>query len=599
MAAHATHRKPQALGRWCKSVASIVIAMLALLAHPAAADLTARLSASKIDETQTLELIIRTESRDVQGMPDLKPIESDFEVLTTRTSSQYRAINGKVQTWTEWIIALRPLRTGTLRIPPLSYRNETTKALSLQVVPLDPALKEQMSNRVFFETSVEPENPYVQAQTIYTRRLLYADGTQIYGEMPDTPSIEDAVVVVLGNATSSTVERSGNRYGMIEQRYAIFPERSGTLEIPGAMVSGSVRMRVNNRLRRNGVRVIAEPVTLKVRPIPERYPKGTPWLPASDVTLLTAWDNDPPTFKRGESVRQTLIVRADAATGSLIPPIEYSIPQQHFRAYPEQPDIADNRAASGVVGTRSQSWSMIPTVDGPATLPAVNLTWFNTTTERVETSTLPPRELRVFGPVDDPSTVQSPAVSNTEPETVTASDESATPTTVDVSERRVFGPWMIAILVLGIGVASWFGRNRLSNLGITRKLWPQFLRLRAIRAEFVELLAEGSARDIRSRLAKVTEQHARAGKPVNADALAQLYATLDAASYAPVSRDPDRELASCQALTHQLIHIGRQTFCCQHLLKRCAHLQLSVTGVALPLGERACQARCDLWIRGV
>jgi len=557
MGLHTTHRPPPFWRQWLKVVTSVSSVLFALLVNPVWAELTARLSSSKIDETQTLELIIRTESRDVQGMPDLKPIESDFEVLTTRQNSQYRAINGKVQTWTEWIVALRPLRTGTLRVPPLSYRNETTKPLSLQVIPLDPALKEQMNNRVFFETLVEPEDPYVQAQTIYTRRLLYADGTQIYGEMPDTPTIENAVVVVLGNATSSTVERNGNRYGMIEQRYAIFPERSGDLEIPGAMVSGSVRMRMNNRQRRTGVRVIAEPVTLQVRPIPELYPKDTPWLPASDVTLLEAWDDAPPTFKRGESVRQTIIVRADAATGSLIPPIEYRIPERHFRAYPEQPDIADNRAGGGVVGTHSQSWSMIPTTDGTATLPAISLTWFNTTTERVETSTLPARELRVFGPVNEPTAAEPDAVSTTDTETLTTSDVHSTPTTVDVSERRVFGPWLIALLLLGPGAAIWLGRGWIRSWGITGNLAPKFLRLRAARAEFVQSLASGSAGDIRSRLANLTEQYAHAGKPINSEALAGLYATLDAASYAPVTREPNR--AKLRALTDELFTLSGQS----------------------------------------
>jgi len=256
-------------------------------------------------------------------------------------------------------------------------------------------------------------------------------------------------------------------------------------------------------------------------------------------------------------VRQTIIVRADAATGSLIPPIEYRIPERHFRAYPEQPDIADNRAGGGVVGTHSQSWSMIPTTDGTATLPAISLTWFNTTTERVETSTLPARELRVFGPVNEPTAAEPDAVSTTDTETLTTSDVHSTPTTVDVSERRVFGPWLIALLLLGPGAAIWLGRGWIRSWGITGNLAPKFLRLRAARAEFVQSLASGSAGDIRSRLANLTEQYAHAGKPINSEALAGLYATLDAASYAPVTREPNR--AKLRALTDELFTLSGQS----------------------------------------
>ena len=267
-----------------------LLAALVCMASAANAELTARLSSTKIDETQTLELTIRTDSRDVQGMPDLEAVARDFEILTTRTSSQYRVSNGNVQAWTDWIIALRPLRVGTLNIPALSYRGEQTQPLELQVVALDPKLKREMGERVFFEISTEPEKPYVQAQLVFVRRLLYADGTQIYGEMPDTPVVENAVVIPLGNATSSQVTRDDRRYGMIEQRYALFPERSGKLTIPGATVSGSVRMNINGRLRRNGVRIVAEPVTLDVQPIPADYPEDQPWLPATRVDLVEAWE---------------------------------------------------------------------------------------------------------------------------------------------------------------------------------------------------------------------------------------------------------------------------------------------------------------------
>ncbi len=514
-----------------------LLALSVLFSTTAFADLTARLSSPRIDETQTLELIIRTESRDVQGMPDLEPIRSDFEVLTTRTSSQYRVINGNVQAWTEWIIALRPLRTGTLRIPPLTYRNENTTALELQVVPLDPALKKQMDDRVFFETSVVPDDPYVQAQTIYTRRLLYADGTQIYGEMPDTPVIENAVVLVLGNATSSTVTRNNQRYGMIEQRYAIFPERSGTLTIPGAMVSGSVRMKVNNRLRRNGVRVIAEPTKVAVSPIPSNYPKNTPWLPASDVTLLEAWSESPPRFKVGESITQTLIVRSDSATGSIIPPIDYSIPESHFRSYPEQADIADNRRGNEVIGTRSQSWSIIPIEDGPVTLPAVSITWFNTNTSSVETSTLASRSIRVFGSVD--STTPLDEQTTQEEGTVSAPTAADPELTVDVADRQVFSPLLTLLLVVVLGVLGWLLRHRLPTLKAAAQ--PQVLRLRTSRRELAQLINTATASELRQAITDSATLHQNARKPVNRVVLAKLYAELDQASYARVASQPDRE----------------------------------------------------------
>ena len=456
-----THRVESGRTCWFKR-GWFFVALLLFLSHPSQAELTARLSSPQVDETQTLELTIRSDSRDAQGAPDWSGLEEDFEVLTPRTSSQYRIINGNVQAWTEWIIALRPLRVGTLTIPALSYRGEQTEPIELRVVPLDPEVKRQMGNRVFFETSIEPESPYVQAQLIFTRRLLYTDGTQIYGEMPDTPRVEDAVVIPLGNATSSQVMRDNQRYGMIEQRYALFPERSGELSIPGATVSGSVRMNVNGRLRRNGVRVIADPVTLDVKPIPERYPKNVPWLPATRVDLVEAWDSSPPVFALGEPLSQTLSVRADAATGSIIPPLDYSIPDSHFRSYPEQPELVDNQRADGLIGTRRRTWSLIPTTAGQVTLPLVELTWFDTQREQVRVSRLPSRTVDIQG---DPMAQANPDAPAT-PKTIA---EAAPEQSVSAADRGVFGRAATLLIGLLLGAVLWVLYPRLSS----RFNWPK------------------------------------------------------------------------------------------------------------------------------
>ena len=518
------------------------------------AELVARLSSPQIDETQTLELTIRTDSRDVQGSPDLKPIANDFEILTTRTSSQYRVINGNVQAWTDWIIALRPLRTGTLDIPPLSYRGEQTKPLQLRVIPLDPELKKQMGNRVFFETSTEPEAPFVQAQVVFVRRLLYAEGTQIYGEMPDTPVVEDAVVIPLGNATSSQVTREDRRYGMIEQRYALFPERSGELKIPGATVSGSVRMNVNGRLRRNGVRVVAEPISLNVRPIPPEYPADTPWLPATRVDLVEAWDKSPPNFTLGEPLSQTLIVRADAATGSIIPPINYEIPNSHFRSYPEQPDIVDNQRGKGLIGTRSQTWSLIPTTAGEITLPMVELTWFDTQREEVRVSRLARRAIDVRTADGQPENTQAlqERQSDDEPVTQATPDETLT-----AADRSVFSTGGAILLSLLLAAILWLGYPWLAarlNLPKLNRLHARHFKLpgaeqKRLKNQLNQSIASGSIKEIRRALAQLTTSSSVTRSSVNGwneQALQRINALLSHAAYAPNPREPDRDALAAE-----------------------------------------------------
>ena len=515
-----------------------LLTILVLAATPLQAELTARLSSTKIDETQTLELTIRTDSRDVQGTPDLQAVARDFEILTTRTSSQYRVSNGNVQAWTDWVIALRPLRVGTLNIPALAYRGEQTQPLQLQVVPLDPRLKKQMGDRVFFEISTEPENPYVQAQLVFIRRLLYADGTQIYGEMPDTPVVENAVVIPLGNATSSQVTRNDKRYGMIEQRYALFPERSGELTIPGATVSGSVRMNINGRLRRNGVRIVADPVTLDVRSIPDDYPADTPWLPATRVDLLEAWDQSPPTFSLGQPLTQTLIVRADAATGSIIPPLDYAIPDSHFRSYPEQPDISDNQRGEGLIGTRSQTWSLIPTSAGSIRLPMIELTWFDTVREEVRVSRLPSRSV-IVGGNNGESAVAEP---DQTPEAVT---DTASEETLTAADRSVFGTTGAVLLSLLLA-AVLFLSYTWAYPWLRKKFSLPVIKLPGLEKKrreqkLLDTVAEGSAATIRNEVDSALRSMDRENRSWDIQARESIYDLLSAAAYSPTPTDLDRQ----------------------------------------------------------
>ncbi|MEM7219096.1 MAG: BatD family protein [Pseudomonadota bacterium] len=362
------------------------------------ADLSARLGALRIDETRTVDLTVRYDKRNPNGEPDVSRLDKDFEIIATRRDSQYRIINGATRSFTEWTYTLRPRRTGRLRVPPVRLGGEATQPLIVTVVPLDPAIKRALAQRVFFETDVEPDRPYVQAEVVYTRRLLYAQGTQIYGEMPDTPEIPGAVVVPLGNTTRpETVERGGERFGQITQRYAIFPEQSGPLEIPSASVSGSVRMEFGGRIRRQGVHVVAEARSLDVRPIPSGWPADTPWFPAQQVDLLESWDAEPDALSVGAPRVWTLIVRAESSTGSMIPPLAPNLASPAMRSYP-QPALTEERAISNhLVGSRSQDFRLLPIAPGRVEIPALTLNWWDTREHKLRTARLAMRELAVSG----------------------------------------------------------------------------------------------------------------------------------------------------------------------------------------------------------
>ena len=421
---------------------------LLLCAMAAQADMIASVDDADIDEMQTVQLTVRITGTNQADDFDLDALTRDFEVQSTTTQSQFRSVNGRVSSWVEYHVTLRPLRTGQLLIPALSYRGEQSNPITVQVRSVSADMKKEIDRLVYFDVSIDKPEVYVQAQLVLTRRLYYTVGVQIYGDLPGAPDLPDAVVLPLGEATSEATMLGNRRYGVLEQRYAIFPERSGTLTIPGFSVTSSVRLADRGR---RGVRVHAEAKTVNVLPVPDTYPKELPWFPAEDVQLRERWDPHAAQMNAGDSIQRTIIVRAEGAIGSVVPPVTANMPDSHFKQYSRPPEIEDEASGKkAVVGTRRQLYDLIVTHGGQVTTPSVSLTWWDTGADTLRTSTLKGRALRLIG--DSPAEPRKAAEAAPE---ATRSD-SAEP--ADATEIGL--PWqnwlMVAVGLLVAFAAFWF-----------------------------------------------------------------------------------------------------------------------------------------------
>ena len=212
----------KALGIW-------TLLLLLSATFVANAELSTRLSSNSIEELESLRLVIRDHGSQQTETLDLSELQNDFHIMGNNTSKQYQYINGRSQSWVDYQITLQPKRTGTLAIPPIKVGTQSTKPLSVSVVPLAPATRQKIDELVFYEQTFSTLDAYVQGQILMRRQLFYSNGVQLYGGQPAAPQIEDAVVITLGENSATTVQRNGKVYGVVTQNYAIFPESSGTL----------------------------------------------------------------------------------------------------------------------------------------------------------------------------------------------------------------------------------------------------------------------------------------------------------------------------------------------------------------------------------
>ena len=164
--------------RTLKSLGSVTLCMiLALVSLTAGATMTATIDRNQMTEFEVLTLTVRV-SGDGVDRPDFDPIERDFEIINTQTrqSSSFSFVNGRQTStvYTDYILSLRARRLGELTIPALYLGAARTQPIRIQVVETSAGTSRQ-NRLVFFDTSVDTPETYVQGQIIYSVKLLYAD----------------------------------------------------------------------------------------------------------------------------------------------------------------------------------------------------------------------------------------------------------------------------------------------------------------------------------------------------------------------------------------------------------------------------------------
>ena len=345
---------------------------------------------------ETLTLTIRVYDQR-QGMQlDLTPLTQDFDVLGTRTSSQIRSINGVTESWTDYVITLFPEKEGELSIPALSILNQTTDPISINVVNAGPR-SNQGGDDLYLEIEVNKDSVYVQEQLLFTVRLFYTiNGIRnpVFTEL----EMEDTVTQLIGSPNQYERLIDGERFGVYEKRYVIFPQRSGPLQIPDILFRGEVTDGSSNFVFRNmntrRVTAFIEGITIEVKERPASLPRGEGWLPVTGLALEETWSGDLGELKVGDSVVRTIVLRAEGLDGAVLPPFS---PEniQGLNLYPDPADISRTFVDGSIVGTRIETSTYVALEAGVIEVPALDVAWWDVNSDSARTTSLPPTRFEV------------------------------------------------------------------------------------------------------------------------------------------------------------------------------------------------------------
>jgi hypothetical protein len=374
-----------------KSIRALLATLLLLASMGTRANLIASVDRDRISLGDTLVLTITATDNERLENLNLNPLADDFQILQRSSSSSTNIINGRRTSTRQVIIDLVARWEGTIRIPPLTTGPDTSNYLLISVGPAQVALGKEIT--LSFDAELDKSSVYVQGQAILTLRIQQAVNL-------DSRSVTD---LQLDNAFVKQLEQQsfqrtidGRPWLIHEIRYAIFPEASGTLEIPAQTFSaresggrrGILSMGGGRKLQRT-----TQALSLRVLPIPEDF-KGSTWLPAEELTIEEVWSTPPNLLKVGESATRTIKMTAQGLQAAQLPPIEFP-PTEGLKTYPDQAVTQDMESTTTVSGSREDSVALIPTQVGQWTIPEVRIPWWDVNSKTLRHAVLPSRKIIV------------------------------------------------------------------------------------------------------------------------------------------------------------------------------------------------------------
>jgi hypothetical protein len=353
------------------------------------AELSATANRTVLDSNETLQLRVRLDAQAFRSEPDFSPLQKDFEILSNNRQQQYSSVNGKAESYTDWNLTLMPKRTGIILIPSLKYKKQISNAVEITVRAASASGASTAGKQpIYTETLVDKSAVYIQEQIILTHRLYTS--VQLRDYSLSELDIPDAIVQRLGDTQFQKVI-NGRNYLVLEVSYAIFPQSSGKLNIPalrfGAFESTSRSQFGAFASRGNRVFRDTQAKTIDIMARPAHVPADE-WMPSSNVELTEQWSDDLNNLSVGEPITRTIRISAQGLTGAQILPLTIA-PSSQYKLYPDQPQLDQQVSSNGLLGTRTESLALVPNQAGEITLPAIEMRWWDTVNQRMQTASLP------------------------------------------------------------------------------------------------------------------------------------------------------------------------------------------------------------------
>ena len=375
-----------------------------------------------------LSYVLNREGRELR-LPDI----TGFDLLfgpSTSTSYSQQTINGKTtsESSVTYTYILMAKKAGTYTLPPASITvdgsNYKSNTLQIKVLPPDEASTKTptapgnkaedrastgsgtatvSSGDAFIRAIVSKNSIYEQEGFTVTFRLYTTLNVVNYGKIqfPEFEGFMVEEVDVPMNQQLQMERYNGKNYYTADLRKTLlFPQRSGEITIPagslemifsvpsGRKVStffGSQEVMVDVKKALN-----TNPLSVKVKPLPAQRP-------VSFSNAVGSFNLKPVISATEMKANEAITLKLEiSGTGNmkLIRNPEVVFPG-NFELYDPTVNNSFNVTTNGLTGIRSVEYMAIPRYEGDYTIPPVEFTFFDLTTNSYKTLTTPAYDLRI------------------------------------------------------------------------------------------------------------------------------------------------------------------------------------------------------------
>lgn len=376
---------------------SLLLISLSIILQLANAAVPASVDTANLELGQNINLSITL--HEASDAPELEPLNANFQIVGSGTSSQISIINGQQNAHYTYSVTLIPKKPGKQFIPALKVGNDATNPIAINVLQGVANKSTAIAkNNLLAELIPTKLTSYVGVPIVL--RLKIYVGITVNNLSMEQFNLPNAKLQLQGKASQYQDTHNGRNYQVVEQKYLLTPTEVGTVNVPALQIRGEIP---KNAGRPNGFFAMmdqqpfiltTQPVDLTIKPIPAAMNPSN-WLPASQLKLSETWSPETRQITVGQNLTRSIVLETTGVPASSLPELKFATPA-NVNTYPEKTASSETVSNNQLHASKTFTINYVATQAGKIEFPATTVKWWDIDKNQMQQTVLPATSFKIL-----------------------------------------------------------------------------------------------------------------------------------------------------------------------------------------------------------